>query len=364
KKKKKKKKKKKLQKKEFDYRKEANNLRTVYDNVMPAYGNDVCIPRPMDGLCTKNLLVMSFIPGEKLEVAIRGKLREYLSMKLGRHVTEQDIPSEQLLQEIRKQFWKKDNEREIKAGGNPTLRLLSIRGGSWFGGSLRFYRYLLSARRYLYNALAFCFNCTLALLFVPLTWIDSRSVSVPYLSYDAPIVPNPERFLKTLLSVHGYQIFKNGAFNGDPHPGNILLMPDGRLGLIDYGQFKYLSKDERKHLAELIIALADRNSERIVEKAKEIGFRSKHMDPYFIEVMTTIGFDRLDNDIRKGMSSIEFFTLMRNLDEPVKIPGNYYLVQRTVFLLRGLSQLLQFECSVAQHWKPFAQRFLLENLSQ
>ena len=35
---------------------------------------------------------------------------------------------------------------------------------------------------------------------------------------------------------HRYQIFVDGVFNGDPHPGNILLMPDGRLGLIDYGQ--------------------------------------------------------------------------------------------------------------------------------
>lgn len=31
----------------------------------------------------------------------------------------------------------------------------------------------------------------------------------------------------------------DGAFNGDPHPGNILLTPDGKLGLIDYGQASY-----------------------------------------------------------------------------------------------------------------------------
>lgn len=38
------------------------------------------------------------------------------------------------------------------------------------------------------------------------------------------------------VRVHGHQIFVDGAFNGDPHPGNILLTPDGKLGLIDYGQ--------------------------------------------------------------------------------------------------------------------------------
>lgn len=40
--------------------------------------------------------------------------------------------------------------------------------------------------------------------------------------------------------VHGHQIFVDGAFNGDPHPGNILLTPDGKLGLIDYGQARAL----------------------------------------------------------------------------------------------------------------------------
>lgn len=43
----------------------------------------------------------------------------------------------------------------------------------------------------------------------------------------------------------------------DPHPGNILLTPDGRLGLIDYGQIKVLGRRQRRTLAKLIIALAD-----------------------------------------------------------------------------------------------------------
>lgn len=44
------------------------------------------------------------------------------------------------------------------------------------------------------------------------------------------------RVTVTETRVHGHQIFIDGAFNGDPHPGNILLTPDGKLGLIDYGQ--------------------------------------------------------------------------------------------------------------------------------
>jgi aarF domain-containing kinase len=47
---------------------------------------------------------------------------------------------------------------------------------------------------------------------------------------------DPSVMLKWLLEVHADQLFKYGVLNGDPHPGNVLLMPDGRLGLIDFGQ--------------------------------------------------------------------------------------------------------------------------------
>lgn len=46
----------------------------------------------------------------------------------------------------------------------------------------------------------------------------------------------------------------SGQFNGDPHPGNILLLSDGRLGLIDYGQVKNISAQDRIKYAKLIIA--------------------------------------------------------------------------------------------------------------
>ena len=54
-----------------------------------------------------------------------------------------------------------------------------------------------------------------------------------------------------------FQIFVDGFFNGDCHPGNILLLEDGRLGLIDYGQARDLSRENRVKFAELIMALIE-----------------------------------------------------------------------------------------------------------
>lgn len=46
---------------------------------------------------------------------------------------------------------------------------------------------------------------------------------------------NGPKIIELLLDIHAHQIFHDGLFNSDPHAGNVLMMPDGRLGLIDYG---------------------------------------------------------------------------------------------------------------------------------
>lgn len=48
----------------------------------------------------------------------------------------------------------------------------------------------------------------------------------------------PFQIIELLHHVHAHEIFLNGEFNGDPHPGNIMLLNDGRIGLIDYGQVR------------------------------------------------------------------------------------------------------------------------------
>ena len=47
--------------------------------------------------------------------------------------------------------------------------------------------------------------------------------------------PNIPRVIDTLMRVHGVQLLADGIFQADPHGGNFLLLPDDRVGLIDFG---------------------------------------------------------------------------------------------------------------------------------
>jgi predicted unusual protein kinase regulating ubiquinone biosynthesis (AarF/ABC1/UbiB family) len=62
--------------------------------------------------------------------------------------------------------------------------------------------------------------------------------------------------LSRTAEAYGTMILSSGLFQADGHPGNILIMPNGVVGLIDYGQSKQLSDEERLRFARLVLAIA------------------------------------------------------------------------------------------------------------
>src|SRR4051794_7418967 len=59
---------------------------------------------------------------------------------------------------------------------------------------------------------------------------------------------------RALFDAYLDQILVEGFFHADPHPGNVLLMPDGRLGLIDVGMVARVTPEMREHLMRLLMA--------------------------------------------------------------------------------------------------------------
>ncbi len=61
--------------------------------------------------------------------------------------------------------------------------------------------------------------------------------------------------MQQLLRVHAHQIFHTGHFNADCHPGNIWLMRDGSLGLIDFGQCKTMTRAQIVEFSKLVMTV-------------------------------------------------------------------------------------------------------------
>jgi len=68
---------------------------------------------------------------------------------------------------------------------------------------------------------------------------------------------DPDAALTTGTRAIVNQVFRHGIFHADPHPGNVLLLPDGRVCLLDFGMFGRLAARQREHMALVLWALID-----------------------------------------------------------------------------------------------------------
>ncbi|KAJ3060930.1 hypothetical protein HDU99_005727 [Rhizoclosmatium hyalinum] len=184
------------------------------------------------------------------------------------------------------------------------------------------------------------------------------SWKVPY--YKSFIPLNTARIMDTLLSVHGHQLFVDGFMNADPHPGNFLLLEDGRLGLLDMGQVKELSTKERVWTARMYKALADQDQDAIKTLAIEMGYSSKKLDKEVMFKLARFSFDQDGEVATDGEPLIEWLQKLVAQDPFGKTYEELSLPMQVSYLLRGVGLMLNHPVSVAAAWKRYAEQVLKE----
>lgn len=309
---------------EFDARGEAENLRLVHDNLHRA-GWDKLVEVPEPLYSSKDVLVMTYLSGPKLVDGVRAQYRK-LAESQGR--TLEELEAEQKAKIESGELERKD----IETSASETRRMAA----------------LIWLRDCLWNSLIFVGNWTIQPLFSAKQWKYVRS--------EVPI--NLGAILGTLLRVHGHEIFLDGAFNSDPHPGNILLMPDGRLGLIDYGQVKNMAVEDRIRYAKLILALNRNDKREVVRLAKESGFRTLKMDEDVIYRTCAFWHCRDSEDILQGMNVSEFIEYMEKRDPVKKVNDEFVMAGRVSVLLRGTANAFGMKLRVSDYWRDDAKKFL------
>jgi aarF domain-containing kinase len=168
--------------------------------------------------------------------------------------------------------------------------------------------------------------------------------------------------LHIVLSVHGYQVFFCPLFNADPHPGNILLLPDGRIGLIDFGQCRQLSHDQRLAMAQLVVVLSEPadtpgQDTRVAAAFAATGIKTKNSDERFLAMMPRLMFCGLKPEWLDRDRLREIF----ENDRIVSFPTHMIMLYRTSMLLRGTCLALQENVDISEAWRPWAERWLKEH---
>jgi ubiquinone biosynthesis protein len=160
------------------------------------------------------------------------------------------------------------------------------------------------------------------------------------------------------------QFFENGIFHADPHPGNILAMPDGRVGLLDYGAVGHLSPELKGQLATTLIALVRGDLDLIISVYTDMGILSETADVGAIRLDLLEFLDRYYGlpaaKIDMGAVFGDFVRLARRHD--VQLPRDFVMLGRAFVLMSGLIRQLDPEVNVAEAVRPYAERLFLERL--
>ncbi|NBD15821.1 MAG: AarF/ABC1/UbiB kinase family protein [Cyanobacteria bacterium] len=184
-------------------------------------------------------------------------------------------------------------------------------------------------------------------------WLDGA----PILKAELPKVQEEKRRqeLTTLLfRVFFQQIYIDGFFHADPHPGNIFYLDDGRLALIDCGMIGRLDPRTQQILTEMLLAIVDIDAQRCSQLTLELS-----------ESANSVNLINLENDydrmLRKyynlSISQINFSEVFYEILEVsrnnnVKLPSNMGLYAKSLANLEGVARGFNPEVNLLYEVRP------------
>ena len=101
-------------------------------------------------------------------------------------------------------------------------------------------------------------------------WVTGRKLTE--ITADPASGPVRAKLVQTLLNSYMVQFLDTGFLHADPHPGNFMLMPDGRLCILDYGMMTEISQDQRIAFIEYIAHLSAREYDKTLGDLVNLGF--------------------------------------------------------------------------------------------
>ncbi|MCG7345881.1 AarF/UbiB family protein [Sporosarcina sp. ACRSL] len=159
-----------------------------------------------------------------------------------------------------------------------------------------------------------------------------------------------------------HQILDEGFFHGDPHPGNIYILPDNVVSYLDFGMVGMLDKEMKYHFASLLIHLQEGNTEDMIDTFAEMGILSEETDMRtFTRDITDLQrryYDVALNEVSLGTIFIELFQVAYR--HHIIIPSEISILGKAILTLEGLIAKLDPELSIMKAVEPFGRRLVKE----
>ena len=160
------------------------------------------------------------------------------------------------------------------------------------------------------------------------------------------------------------QVFRDGFFHADMHPGNILVQPDGRYVAMDFGIMGTLTDTDKNYLAQNFIAFFNRDYRRVAELHIESGWApaETRVDEFesAIRAVCEPIFDKPLREVSFGRVLLRLFQTSRRFG--IEIQPQLVLLQKTLLNIEGLGLQLDPDLDLWTTAKPWLERWMSEQV--
>jgi ubiquinone biosynthesis protein len=172
---------------------------------------------------------------------------------------------------------------------------------------------------------------------------------------------DPKEIAMIGLRSFSRQLMEFGLFHADPHPGNTIVMYDGRVSLVDFGITGYLDEETMLQLANIFLGYAEHDYNMIMEALEDAGVISDE----------TVNFSNFRNDLKDISEPFYGRTLqtisVRDVYEQImqlfvkyriRLPRNLMLLLKTFIQTEALGKILGSDASLLEVTRPYAKELL------
>ena len=178
--------------------------------------------------------------------------------------------------------------------------------------------------------------------------------------YDLKVIA--ERGCDSLLR----QIFVNGYFHADPHPGNIFVLPDNVFCFIDFGMMGKIDLQEREAFAEFLLNIITKRSNRIAMSI--LGFCTYEKQPD-VEILKRDMADLIDECLIHPLLNVGFGAFVEGLmevllDHFLRIKPNLFLLMKSLASIETVAYDLDPELEFVLMSEPYIKKIIEDRFSK
>ncbi len=189
-------------------------------------------------------------------------------------------------------------------------------------------------------------------------YIEGHSADA-WIRGDRPEGLDPQRIASVGADAILRMVFDDGFYHADPHPGNVLFLPGGRVGLLDFGMVGRLSEERRQQFVLLLSAIMDRDEDAIVDTLLEWSDGGETD----LDALSQDCNDFLDRYTGREIKDLDVAHMLEDITRIVRendliLPADVAMLIKVFVTLEGLGRRLDPSFSLDEHIEPVARRMI------